>query len=434
MAKYNTGYSDLKYVGKNTERKDARALITGKATFLDDFKLPNMLHGRCLRSPHAHAKIKSINVEKAKALKGVHAILTYKELDPNMRLGFPPQKSVLEDHLRYVGDPVAFVAADTVEIADAAIDLIEVEYEILSAAFDGWSAVQDDADQLYPGMFDHNEITPGFRVFQPEGPWWHLQKGDVEQGFEECEYIAEDKVEYNKMPNPMAPEPPAAIVRWEGKDDYTIWATTQGPYICRFMTNLVIPMGNLKVNAFNVGGSYGNKQTIQSQVMCALTLSRATGRPVKAKLSKKEQLLAYENRLGSQISAKIGMDKDGVVKAVKGKWVVDTGAIGMTTQGQIAVGLGEANLVMGKCPNWDLDSQLIATNRTPAGVARGYGGMELNACLNILMCRTMEAGGFDPVEVYKKNYISSGDRYYWRDGNIWKSNSTDYKNYSSYSR
>lgn len=433
MSQFFTGYSDYKYIGHNTPRKEARGLVTGKATFLDDFKLQHMLYGRSLRCPHAHARIKSINVDKAREVKGVHAVLTYMDLDPNMRLGWPPQKSVLDQHLRYVGDPVAFIAAETVKIADEAMELIEVEYEVLTAAYTGWDAAQDAAEPLYPGMFDHNEIRPGLEIFQPEGLWWHMQRGDVEEGFKECTYIAEDKVEYNKMPNPMAPEPPAVIVRYDGDMNFTVWATTQGPFICKTMGNFVMPTANFKVNAFNVGGSYGNKQSMAGQFMCATALAMATKHPVKVKLTKTEQLLCYESRLGSQISAKIGMDEDGVVKAVKGKWVVDTGCFSNATQGQVGVGLGEANLIVGKCPNWDLDTELMATNKMPAGIARGYGGMELNACLNILLCRTMEAGGFDPIEVYKKNYISEGDRYNWRDGVLWQAHDVQYADFIQHS-
>lgn len=427
MSKFETKYTDLKYIGKNKPRKDARAIVTGKAIYLDDFTVPQMIYGRSLRCPYPHARIKSIDVTAAKALKGVHAVVTYKDVDPTWRLGWPPQKPVLDDHLRYVGDPVAFVAADTVEIADAAIELIEVEYEVLSAAFNGWDATQDDAEQLYPGLFDHNEITPGFPFFQPDGPHWQVKRGNVEEGFAECEYIVEDKVEYNKMPNPMAPEPPGVIVRWDGKLDFKVWATSQGAFICKLLASFGMPPEtNIKVETFNVGGSYGNKQSMSGQVMCGIVLSMATNRPVKVFLTKAEQLLCYENRLGSQIEAKIGVDKDGVVRAVKGKWVVDAGSFSNCTQGQVGVGLGEAQIIMAKCLNWDMDSQLIATNRTPAGIARGYGGMELNACLNLLLCRAMQAGDFDPVEVYKKNYIQQGDQFIWRDGHTWTAYSMDF--------
>lgn len=324
----NENYSpeNYRYVGRvNVPRKDAREIVTGKCTFLDDFSLPQLLIGRAKRSPHAHARIKSINVEKARALNGVAAVLTYKDIDQSWLMGWPPMKPILGERVLYVGDPVALVAAETREIADEAIELIEVEYEVLPAVTSGIEAIKDGAPQLYPGMFKNNIVTPGYPPFQKDGPFWHLVKGDPEKGFEECAYIAEDTVEFSKMAAPASPEPPGAIVRWEG-------------------------------------GSYGNKQSQVQIVSSAAVLSMKTGRPVKFYQTKAEQMCCFETRLGSQVHAKIGMDKDGVVKVVKAEWTVDTGCLSNATQGQIGVGIGEAQLVMCKCPNWDLDTNLVVTN------------------------------------------------------------------------
>lgn len=416
---------NYKYVGKNTPRKDAKDILTGKAVFLDDFSLPNMIYGKSLKSPHSHAVIKSINVEKAKALPGVRAVLTYKDVNQEWMFGWPPQKPVLDAHLRYIGDAVALVAADTVDICNEAMDLIEVEYEVLPAVYDGFSALKDDAPQLYESM-PHNIVPPGYPPFQKDGPFWHLIKGDLDEGFAECTYIAEDTVAFNKMCAPMAPEPPAAIVVYEGGLDFTVYATSQSTFILRIVNSSVIPGCNLKTKTFNVGGSYGNKQSVGIPVIFGALLAMASSRPVKYAETKIEQMTNHETRLGSQVHAKIGMDKDGVVRAVKAEWAVDTGAFCNATQGQVGVGIGEAQLVMAKCPNWDLDTNIVVTNKQPAGIVRGYGGQELNSCLSLLIGRTMREGSFDPVECYKKNYISDGDVYTWRDGRQWKAHSINY--------
>ena len=182
----------------------------------------------------------------------------------------------------------------------------------------------------------------------------------------------------------------------------------------------------MDIHTFNVGGSYGNKQSQVAIVSSAAVLSMKTGRPVKVYQTKAEQMCCFETRLGSQVHAKIGMDADGVVRAVKAEWTVDTGCLSNATQGQIGVGIGEAQLVMCKCPNWDLDTNLVVTNKQPAGIVRGYGGQELNSCLSLLIGRTMRAGGFDPVECYKKNYVGEGDVYTWRDGRQWQAHSVNY--------
>ncbi len=418
---------NYKYVGKvNAPRKDGRDILTGKCVFLDDFTLPQMLIGRVKRSPYPHAKILSINTEKARALEGVEAVLTYKDVDQSWKMGWPPTKPILGPEVMYVGDPVALVAAETAEIADAAIELIEVEYEPLPHVLSGVEAVKDGAPQLYPDMFENNVVTPGYPPFQKDGPFWHLVKGDLDKGFEECEYIAEDMVEFAKMAAPAAPEAPGAIVRWDGGMDFTVWVDSQSGYICKILNSSAIPGVNLDIHTFNVGGSYGNKQSQTVQVMSALVLALKTDRPVKMFQTKQEQMCCFETRLGSQVHAKIGMDKDGVVKAVKAEWTVDTGCYSNATQGQVGVGIGEAQLVMCKCPNWDLDTNLVVTNKQPAGIVRGYGGQELNSCLSLLMGRTMREGNFDPVEVYKKNYVSEGDVYTWRDGRQWQAHDISY--------
>lgn len=426
----NMNYSpeNYNYVGKvNVPRIDGKDLITGKATFLDDFSLPQMLYGRTLRSPHAHAIVKNINVEKAKAVNGVVTVVTWKDVDQNWKVGWPPSKPIISEKVMYVGDVVALVAAESVEIANEAIELIEVEYEVLPSVTSGLEAIKDGAPQLYPEVFKNNIITPGYPPFQKDGPFWHLVKGDIEEGFEECAYIAEDTVEFSKMAAPAAPEAPGAIVRYEGGNNFTVWCDTQSGYICKILNSSVIPDCNLDIRTFNVGGSYGNKQSQVMQVMSAAILSmKSGGRPVKVFQTKQEQMCCFETRLGSQVHAKIGMDKDGVVKAVKAEWTIDTGCFSNATQGQIGVGIGEAQLVMAKCPNWDLDTNLVATNKQPAGIVRGYGGQELNSCLSLLIGRTMREGNFDPVEVYKKNYVCEGDEYTWRDGRHWRAHSVNY--------
>jgi len=416
---------NYKYVGKNTQRKDAHDIVTGKATFLNDFTLPRMLIGRALRSPHAHARITNIDTSEAKKINGVACVLTYEDVNQNWKMGWPPTKPILGKEVKYVGDMVALVAAETKEIADEAIAKIKVDYEILPAVTSGLDALKEDAPQLYP-EFKNNIVTPGYPPFQKDGPFWHLIRGDIHEGFKECAYTAEDTIEFAKMPAPASPETPGAIVKWLGGNDYKVWATSQSGHILKILNSTVIENINVIAETFNVGGSYGNKQSLVVQVTSACLLSRFTARPVKVYQTKVEQMTCFETRLGSQVTAKIGMDKDGIVRSVKAEWTVDTGCLSNATQGQIGVGIGESQLIMAKCLNWDLDTNLVVTNKQPAGIVRGYGGQELNSCLSILMGRTMEAGNFDPVEVYKKNFVSDGDEYIWRDGRKWKAHDINY--------
>jgi CO/xanthine dehydrogenase Mo-binding subunit len=416
---------EYRHIGKHTDRKDAYDIVQGKATFLDDFRVADALVGKVKPSPYPHAKILSIDVSRALEVEGIEKIITYKDVDPNFKFGIPKHKPVMSEYLRYVGDAVALIAADTIEHANEAADLIEVEYEVLKPVFDVLEAQQDDAPQLYPGVLDHNIVPGGMPVFQPNGLWWHLKKGDVEQGFKDCAFVAEDTVSFDKKPVPMAPETPGTLVQWLGGANYRVWATSQSLMVLVMSCEGIIP-SHIEAMSFNVGGSYGNKTVMKAITIYAMLLARSTNRPIKIMMSKPEQNTMYETRLGSTVQAKIGMDKDGVVRAVQGLWSVDDGHFGNSVQGQIAVGLGEAQLIMAKCPNWDLDTRLVVTNKMLAGIVRGYGGQELNSCLSLLMNRTMRAGDIEPVECFKRNFCKAGDRYFWRDGREWTARSVDY--------
>ncbi|MDR3053574.1 MAG: xanthine dehydrogenase family protein molybdopterin-binding subunit [Coriobacteriales bacterium] len=422
-----TSKHDYRYIGKPTERKDALEIVQGKAMFLDDFKLADMLYGKVKQSPYPHANIRSIDASKALALEGVRAVLTYEDVNQEWRFGWPPQKPVLSNKVAYVGDAVALIAADSDEIAKRAIDLIEVDYEVLEAVFDPVETTKEGAPQIYPDQFPNNIVPGGYEVMQPKGPFYELKIGDAEAAFKDLPFVAEDKVGFDKKPGTQSPETPGVIVRWDGGDNYHIWATSQGLFVLQIVNGTVIP-AHIEAQAFNVGGSYGNKTAMTCITNYGILLARATNKAVKIMESKVEHYVMHETRLGSTVQAKIGMDKDGVIRAVKGRWFIDNGCFCNATQGQLAVGLGEMQLIMAKCTNWDMETRLVLTNKLPAGTVRGYGGQELNSCLSLLMVRAMREGNFDPIDSFSKNFVSAGDSYIWRNGLRYQARSVDYKN------
>jgi CO/xanthine dehydrogenase Mo-binding subunit len=421
-----TSKHEYRYIGKPAIRKDALEIVQGKATFLDDFKLADVLIGKVKQSPYPHAIIRGIDTSKAQALEGVKAVLTYEDCNQEWRFGWPPHKPVLSDRMQYVGDAVALVAADDEEIAKRAIDLIEVDYEILTPVFDVVEAVREGAPILFPDQFPENIVPGGYEVMQPEGPFYELKKGDPDSAFEHCAFVAEDKVGFDKKPGTQSPETPGVIVRWDGDDKYHIWATSQGLFVLQIVNGTVIP-AHIEAQAFNVGGSYGNKTVMTCLSNYGILLARATNRPVKLMESKVEHYVMHETRLGSTVEARIGMDEDGFIRAVKGVWYIDNGCFCNATQGQLAVGLGEMQLIMAKCTDWDMETRLVLTNKLPAGTVRGYGGQELNSCLSLLMVRAMREGNFEPVDCFSRNFVAAGDRYVWRDGREWQARSVDYR-------
>jgi CO/xanthine dehydrogenase Mo-binding subunit len=407
--------ADYRYIGKVTPRKDAKEIVTGNANFLDDIKMPNLLHGKVLRSPYPHAIIKGVDKSKALALPGVKAVLTHEDV-PDWKGGTPRVVRVLDRKVRCVGDAVALVAATTEAAAMEAIRLLEVEYEVLPAVLVAEEALVPGAPQLYED-FPGNIVTPGAPFFGPKN-LKELVMGDVQQGFEEADVVTEGTFGYENLPNPIPPEPPGVIALWKEPNKLTLWVTTQGSYMDKILL-WHITGRKVDVRTFGgyCGGSYGSKQVSWLVHCYAALLSRACGRPVKLVYTKAEHLAAFVVRPGSRIEGKVGMKKDGTVTAVAGKWLIDTGYYTTMTQSEIAVGCGEVQIAV-RCPNWDLKPLTVCTNRNASGPVRGFGGQELKCALLPLLSLAMEKLDLDPFEVLKKNFVKPGQGYYWRDG-LW---------------
>jgi len=412
-----------RFIGKATPRKDGVEIVTGEAKFIADIKLPKMLFGKVLRSPLPHANIKNIDPSKAKRLDGVKAVLTYQDV-PEWKGGMPPHVRILDRKVRFVGDAVALVAAETEEIALEALDGIEVKYEPLPAVYDVEEAMKPSAPQLYtqfPGNVLPNRC-PGFGPKSLE----EIAMGNVEQGFEEADIIAEGTYAYENIPNPLTAEPPGAIAAWEGPDRLTVWSSAQNPYWEGVL--LYLRMGrkvHVRYIGTHCGGSYGTRLMSWQLILYAALLAQAANRPVKVCYSREEHFAAYALRLGSRIRGKVGMKKEGTITAISGEWLINTGFYSQITQGQLAVGCGEVQLAV-RCPNWDLKPKIVCTNRAASGIVRGFGGQELKSAFLPLLTEAMEKADLDPVEFFKKNYVKPGDGYYWRDGNWWVCRGVDY--------
>jgi xanthine dehydrogenase molybdenum-binding subunit len=412
-----------RFIGKPTPRKDAVDIVTGGATFIADIKIPNLLHGKVLRSPYPHANLKRIDTSKAKELRGVKAVLTYKDV-PEWKGGMPAHVRILDSKVRYVGDVVALVAAETEEIALEALDLIEVEYEQLPAVYDVEEAMKPGAPQLYT-QFPGNVLPNYCAGFGPKS-LQELVMGDVEQGFKEADIVTEGTYAYENIPNPLTAEPPGAIAAWEGPDHLTVWASAQNPYWEGVL--LYLRMGrkaHVRYIGTQCGGSYGTRLMSWQLTLYAAALANVTHRPVKLCYTREEHFAAYGLRLGSRIHGKVGMKRDGTVTAISGEWLINTGVYSQITQGQLAVGCGEVQLMV-RCSNWDLKPKIVCTNRTASGIVRGFGGQELKCAFLPLLTEAMEKADLDPVEFFKKNVVKPGDSFCWRDGNWWTCRGVDY--------
>ncbi len=409
-----------KVVGKPEIKVDAIKLAQGKPAFTADFEKRGMLHAKVLHSPHAHALIKNIDVSKAKTLKGVAAVLTWKDLprvvystagqsDP---IPGPLDAFSLDHKVRFVGDRVAFVAAETAEIAEKALALIDVEYEILPAILDSREAMESE-------IKIHDE--PEYVNFADSNPDKNLAAhiridiGDVEKGFREADAIFEAFYEVPKVQQAHI-EPHVVVTYWDEDDRLVIRTSTQVPFHVRRMMAPVLglPVKRIRVIKPRIGGGFGGKQEVLMEDVAA-HLTIATKLPVMYEYTREEEFIAARSRHPMRIKMRTGVKKDGTITANSMYALSDTGAYGchaLTVTGNtghkamaLYVGDGEYR----KAPNIRFYADVVYTNTPPSGAFRGYGVPQGYWPLDRHMEKIARAMGFDPIEFRLKNAIHAGE-------------------------
>lgn len=408
-------------VGKPEIKVDAIKLVQGKPAFTGDFEKRGLLHAKVLHSPHAHAKIKKIDTTKAKALEGVVAVLTYQDIprvvystagqsDP---IPGPLDTFSLDHKVRFVGDRVAFVAAETPEIAEKALTLIEVEYEILPAILDSRKAMDEDAIKIH----DETEYV-NFADSNPDknlAAHIRIDIGDVEKGFQEADEIFEAEYEVPKVQQASI-EPHITVTYWDEDDRLVIRTSTQVPFHVRRMLAPVLglPVKRIRVIKPRIGGGFGGKQEVlMEDVPAHLTI--ATKRPVIYEYTREEEFIAARSRHPMRVRMKTGVKKDGTITANSMYALSDTGAYGchaLTVTGNtghkamaLYVGDGEFRLA----PNIRFYADVVYTNTPPAGAFRGYGVPQGYWPLDRHMEKIARAMGFDPIDFRLKNAIRPGE-------------------------
>jgi putative selenate reductase molybdopterin-binding subunit len=408
-------------VGKPEKKVDAIKLVQGKPAFTADLDMRGMLYARVLRSPHAHARIKSIDASKARALKGVAAVLTWQDIprvvystagqsDP---IPGPLDAFSLDNKVRFVGDRVAMVAAETPEIAESALALIDVEYEVLPAILDSRQSMQKGAIRI------HDE--PEFVNFADSNPEKNLAAeiridiGDVEKGFAEADEIFEAEYEVPKVQQ-VHIEPHVCVTYWDEDDRLVIRTSTQVPFHVRRMMAPVLnlPVKRIRVIKPRIGGGFGGKQEVlMEDVPAHLTI--ATKRPVIYEYSREEEFIGARSRHPMKVRMKTGVKRDGTITANSMYALSDTGAYGchaLTVTGNtghksmaLYVGDGEYR----KAPNIRFYADVVYTNTPPAGAFRGYGVPQGYWPLDRHMEKIARAMNFDPIEFRLKNAIHPGE-------------------------
>ncbi|MBZ7927399.1 xanthine dehydrogenase family protein molybdopterin-binding subunit (plasmid) [Ensifer adhaerens] len=398
---------DFKIVGKSVKRDDVLEKVTGEAQYTGDIKRPGMLHGKIKRAPLAHARIKSIDVSKALAYPGVKAVLTHENVPRVLHYGSPHPRSasctkdqyILDDHVRFWGEGVAAVAAVSEEIADEALDLIEVEYEPLPAVFEPEDATRPDAPLIH-------EVGPGGNlVLDPV----RVNRGDVDAGFAAADFVLEGTFAGGR-PHPAYMEPNVCIADWDGSNKLTFWTSTQTSFMVRGILAEVLglPLTKVRVLVDHMGGGFGAKQDLfQHEFLCAL-LAKETRRPVKMEFTRRETFVAGRSRHPCKIWLKQGFKNDGTLVARDMKLVYDSGAYGSHGPGVTIVGTTAATSLY-RCDNVRLEGRCVYTNTPINGAFRGYGVVQSYYALDIQMDEAAERLGMDPAELKLKNVVREGD-------------------------
>ncbi len=386
-------------VGKSVPRIDARQKVAGEATYVFDLKLPGMLVGKMLRSPHAHARIVKIDTSKAEKLPGVRAVVTAEDT-PKIKFGsneffFPytvDQFPLEFEKVRYIGDEVAAVAAIDEETAQKALSLIDVHYEILPAVFSSVEAMKPGAPAIHTAMNNIGVMMP--TCF-----------GDPDRALKESDYVRED-VFYLQSAAHAALEPHVSIGQYElSTDRITLWSSTQAPFKIReaMAKTLKMQEADVRVIKLNVGGGFGGKLEMFPMDFCACLLSKKSGGlPVKM-MCNREEVFSFTRRKHPMIyKLKSGVKKDGTVTAITGEVIADGGAYCSYGPTVIAAAIMRFMMVY-KFKNIRLFGSRVYTNNPISGAIRGFGGVQSGFAIESHMDMLARGIGMDPVEFRLKN-------------------------------
>ena len=375
-------------VGTSFQRADLRDKVLGIAKYTADLSLPDMLHARVLRSPHPHANILSIDVQPALNMVGVYDVLTPFNVGGGK---VAPDVPILDTKVRFVGDEIAVIAAVNVYEADAAIDLIKVSYEVLPFS----TNMDTSMKKGNPKIHTQGNVVNGGPIVEA--------RGNVEEGFDQADYIVEDSFTTPDH-HPASLEPRAALASWDGTR-LTMWKPSRGIHADKAIlaSALDVNPNNITVIGPVMGGGYGSKDETRTSVLAAL-LSMRTGRPVKLELSREEEFLAGRRRHSTFTKIKMGVKKDGTVTAVHVKTIMDTGAYLSSGPGVVRRA-GQGALYLYRCPNVKYEGQIVYTNTPTAGSYRALGAPQGHFALESLSDQVADKLNIDPLKFRLMNHV-----------------------------
>ena len=392
-------WDEFQVVGKPHRKVDGLAKATGEAIYADDIQLPGMLHAKTLRSPHSHARILSIDTSHAEALAGVHAVITGKDMPTKYGVipWTPDENALATDLVRFIGDEVAAVAAIDEDTANAAIELIDVEYEVLHAYLDPNESLTRHDPAIHP---DNKKGNISKQV--------ELSFGEVDAAFERADAGELTAIENDYTfhgTTHTAIEPHCAVAKCSADGLLTLWSSTQITHYVHRTLAAVLGHDPAKIRVIQpcLGGAFGGKSDPFSLEFCVSLLAMRTGRPVKMLWTREEVFYAHRGRHPMNMRYRTAADKEGRVHAVDAKILIDGGSyssFGLVTtyySGQLLTGPYDF-------PAYRFDSTRVFTNKPPCGPKRGHGSVQPRFAFEVQLDEVAEAIGMDPIEIRRKNF------------------------------
>ncbi|MBU1626890.1 xanthine dehydrogenase family protein molybdopterin-binding subunit [bacterium] len=379
--------NSFSYVGKKIPKIDALDKVTGTASYGHDIKLPGMLYCKIKRSSYPHAKILNIDTSKAEKLPGVRAVITGRDVK-SMNIGFMQDHPILKtDKVRSYRDEIAAVAAISEDIAEEAINLIDVDYEPLPGVFDPIKAMEPDAPLI------HEKAKGNLLKFK-----YKFQVGDIEKAFSESPHIVEGEYQTQFVTH-CCLEPCFALASFDPKGNLTFYSTTQIPYLMQnhFSSVLGIPGEKIRIIQPVIGGAFGSKLDTYPYEYITIILAQKTSKPVRITFTREEEFQCSPTRQPSIITMKTACDENGKLTARKFSAILDNGAYtswGATTPHIMLIGISS----LYKVPNIFFEAQSVYTNNPYSGAFRGYGNPQATFANEQQMDELAEKIGIDPIE------------------------------------
>ena len=400
---------ERRVAGKRLSRIDGIGKVTGRHVYAADFALPGMLFGKVLRSTEAHARIVRLDVSKARALPGVRTILTAADV-PQIRFGTAVKDRAMfaEGKVRFRGEAIAAVAATSLEVAEAALRLIEIQYEPMPAVFDPEESLAQGAPLVHPEWADYQALPVYDREGNVSGRS-SMGDGDVATGFAEAFRIYEHRFT-TQLVHPGYTEPRAAVASWDGNGDVIVWTNTQLPFDMKNMLAEVLdlPAAKVRVIVPGIGGGFGGKLRVGVEHYAAW-LARKSRRPVKVMTTSEEELIDAYPRQPTVITLKTGVSRDGILLAREGRVVIDCGAYANSGPPTVAIAL---QVLAGpyRTPHLALEGVAVYTNKGATGSFRAPAGPMANFAVESQMDMIADDLGIDPLEMRLRNVYREGDK------------------------